>query len=139
MLKKLSINISTYFFLLLFLGFYGSITLINHAHIVDGITIVHSHPFKTGKNGVPNHNHTPTGFLLIHLLMNITAPAVFSLIAINFFLNLLSKFSIKFYNRFLSQSYLILNPLRGPPADMLIWPFKIYILQLVTFFFLTED
>jgi hypothetical protein len=120
MLKRLSINISKYFFLLLFLGFFGSITFFNHAHVVGGITIVHSHPFKSDKNGLPTHSHTTNGYLLIHLLVNYTAIVVFTLIAINIFLNLPEKLSIKFYYHFLSQSYPFCNPLRGPPADMLI-------------------
>jgi hypothetical protein len=119
-LKKLYVNISKYFFLLLFLGFFGSVTLFDHAHVVNGITIVHSHPFKSDKNGIPTHNHTTNGYLIIHLLMNFTALAVFTLIAINLILNLLGKISIKYYNWFLSQSYLVFNPLRGPPAFMLI-------------------
>lgn len=119
-LKKLCINISKYFFLLLFLGFFGSVTLFDHAHVVGGITILHSHPFKSDKNGIPTHNHTTNGYIIIHLLMNFTALAVFILIAINFILNLLGKISIKYYNWSLSQSYLVFNPLRGPPAFMLI-------------------
>jgi hypothetical protein len=120
MVKKRSINISKYFFLLLFLGFFGSITLFNHAHIADGIAIVHSHPFKCDKNGFPIHSHTTSGFLLIHILVNYTTIIIFALIAINISLNLLEKLSIIFYYHFLSQFYPICNPLRGPPADMLI-------------------
>ena len=120
MVKKWSINISKYFFLLLFLGFFGSITFFDHAHVEDGITIVHSHPFKSDKNDFPTHSHTTNGYLLIHLLVNYAAIVVFTLIAINIFLNLLEKLSIKFYYQFLSQSYPISNPLRGPPAYMLI-------------------
>lgn len=120
MLKKLSINISKYLSLVLFLGFFGSITFFNHAHIVNGITIVHSHPFKSDKNGIPTHNHTTNGYLIIHLMMNYTATASFALIAINSILNLLGKILIKYYNSNLSQSYLVFNPLRGPPAFILI-------------------
>ena len=62
-------KIIRYFFLLLFLAYYASVTLFTHTHIIDGITIVHSHPYKsgTGKNPV-NHQHTTNGFGLIQLL-----------------------------------------------------------------------
>ena len=116
MLKRWSINISKYFFLFLFLGFFGSTTFFNHAHVVDGITIVHSHPFKSDKSGNPIHSHTSNGYQLIHLLVKYTATAFFTLISINAHLFLLDKFSIKFYDQFLSQPYYISNLLRGPPA-----------------------
>lgn len=68
MLKKLSIDISKYLLLILFLGFFGSITFFSHAHIVDGVTIVHSHPYKSDNKGNPLHSHSDKGYITIQLL-----------------------------------------------------------------------
>lgn len=38
----------------LFLGYYGSVTLFPHTHIVDGGVVTHSHPY------VPSSSHTHT-------------------------------------------------------------------------------
>jgi hypothetical protein len=62
-----------YFLLIFFCGYLGSITFFPHTHIVDGVTIVHSHPFKSDKNGLPIHNHTTNGFLLIHFISHFIA------------------------------------------------------------------
>jgi len=37
--------------LFLFLGYYSSITFFTHSHIINGVTIVHSHPFNSDKKG----------------------------------------------------------------------------------------
>lgn len=42
-----------FFLPLLFLTYWGGISLFNHSHVVNGVIIVHSHPFKA------NHQHTP--------------------------------------------------------------------------------
>jgi len=73
------VNISKYFFLIVFFGFFVSTTFFDHAHIYKGDIIVHSHPFKPDANGNPSHNHTGSGYLLVFLLDNfiakITVPA----------------------------------------------------------------
>lgn len=45
--------------LILFAGYWGSVTLFPHAHHVDGFVIVHSHPFSGAANGSAPLNHTP--------------------------------------------------------------------------------
>lgn len=45
-------RIMKYFLPLLFLTYWGGITLFAHSHVVNGVIIVHSHPFKA------NHQHT---------------------------------------------------------------------------------
>lgn len=57
------------FLLILFTGYFGSVTFFSHNHIVDGIQIVHSHPYKSqsGDNQT-GHNHTNNGFALIYFI-----------------------------------------------------------------------
>ena len=55
--------------LIIFLGYYGSITFFSHAHVVDGVTIVHSHPYKsTNGNSRPDNQHSNKELQVIQLL-----------------------------------------------------------------------
>lgn len=47
-------NILKWFLPLLFIAYLGGITLFTHSHVVNGVIIVHSHPFKG------EHQHTET-------------------------------------------------------------------------------
>jgi hypothetical protein len=58
-----------FFLVILFCGYLGSITFFPHTHIVDGITVVHSHPYKSHSGNYPiNHSHSKNGFLLIQFI-----------------------------------------------------------------------
>lgn len=76
-LKRIYKKITGYFLLILFLGYFGSVTFFPHTHIVDGVTIVHSHPFKSHSGNDPiNHNHTKNGFVLIHFISHLILTAL---------------------------------------------------------------
>jgi hypothetical protein len=50
-----------YSFIVLFIGYYGSITLFYHSHTINNRTIYHSHPYfpLTDADGLPiKHSHT---------------------------------------------------------------------------------
>ncbi len=62
-------RITGFFFLILFTGYFGSVTFFSHNHIVDGIQIVHSHPYKSQSgDSQKGHNHTGDGFALIYFM-----------------------------------------------------------------------
>jgi hypothetical protein len=77
----------------LFLGYYGSITLFPHCHIVNGVTIVHSHPYKHSADPKksPGHQHSDDEFVLIHLISNFLATFVF----INILVDILKTIGFK--------------------------------------------
>lgn len=52
--------------LVIFTSYTAAISFYTHMHIVNGVTIVHSHPFKQGNGSQPLHSHTHNGFQLIH-------------------------------------------------------------------------
>lgn len=52
---------------ILFISYLAGITFFTHSHVVNGVTIVHSHPF----NKDTDHNHTTTELQLIHLLSHV--------------------------------------------------------------------
>ncbi|MCD8261023.1 MAG: hypothetical protein LUD15_05635 [Bacteroides sp.] len=51
----------------LFVSYVAFVSLFTHSHVVNGVAIVHSHPFD--KDG--EHHHTEAEFQLIHSLSNI--------------------------------------------------------------------
>ena len=55
---------------LVFILYWGGITLFAHSHVVNGVIIVHSHPFKAG------HQHTPSEAETILFLDHYAMPAV---------------------------------------------------------------
>lgn len=88
-----------YFLLILFLGYYGSITLFTHCHIINGVTIVHSHPFNsdngTGSTNVP---HSEKQLLLIQLLSVFFTTAIPITFAAFIFRSLLYEIPLKSTN-----------------------------------------
>lgn len=61
----------------LFLWYYGCITLFNHTHIINGVTIVHSHPTSPfGDTKGNGHSHTSTQIVLISELSNFLTTAI---------------------------------------------------------------
>lgn len=76
--KRLFLHIMRCFLPVLFVSYLASITFFAHVHVVSGVTIVHSHPFKKGAA----HNHTTVELLLVHFLSHLTtdgAAVVFTL------------------------------------------------------------
>jgi len=55
--------------LVIFSGYYISITFFPHTHIVEGITIVHSHPYKSTPDNSPTPlKHSKSALILIQFL-----------------------------------------------------------------------
>ena len=59
-----------FFLPLLFLTYWGGVTLFTHSHVVNGVIIVHSHPFKAG------HQHTESQAETIFFLDHYVASSV---------------------------------------------------------------
>ena len=61
-MRRENVNKLIHLFLLaLFLSYYGSITFFSHYHVVNGVTIVHSHFFcgHADTDGKADHTHSP--------------------------------------------------------------------------------
>lgn len=67
-MNRLLRPIARYFLPILFISYIGCISLFTHTHVVNGVTIVHSHPYKSDAH----HSHTTTEFQLIHVLSHLT-------------------------------------------------------------------
>ncbi len=68
-MKHLYLNIIKWFLPFLFIFYMAGITLFTHSHVVNGVTIVHSHPFK---KDTP-HGHTTVEFQLLHFLNHVVS------------------------------------------------------------------
>lgn len=105
--------------LILFVGYYSGISLLYHAHIVDGQELVHSHFYNSKaetNNPVKKHTHPVSDYDLIHHLSKINTEAldVVSLYEKPFFPSqsiFRSLFSLDIY-----LSPILHKVLRGPPA-----------------------
>lgn len=62
MMKRYLTNMMKFFLPLIFIVYLGGITLFTHSHVVNGVIIVHSHPFKG------EHQHTEVEFETIFFL-----------------------------------------------------------------------
>lgn len=56
------------FLLLLFIFYSASINFFYHTHVINGVTIVHSHLYSGDENGNPTHEHSGSQLQLIHQL-----------------------------------------------------------------------
>jgi hypothetical protein len=123
-LKKYTNKIKGSLLLALFLFFFASTIFFNHTHIIDGVTIVHSHPYRHTGNGLPHHNHSTNGFILINFLASFTAiaPIILASVLLLFhYIPVLSEGNdISFKNKSFQYSQLF----RGPPL-IIIWAFSI--------------
>ena len=78
--------------LILFLGYYGGTTYFTHVHIVNGKTIVHSHPFNKEKGNDPSKQpHSGKELLLIQLLSGFVTTVFAAMFAGQVIADLLEK------------------------------------------------
>ncbi|MCM1779991.1 hypothetical protein [Bacteroides thetaiotaomicron] len=81
-MKRLSLNIMRCFLPVLFVSYLVSITFFAHIHVVNGVTIVHSHPFKKGAA----HKHSTVELLLVHFLSHLTTDGAAVVFALSLFI-----------------------------------------------------
>ncbi|MBP6610889.1 MAG: hypothetical protein KA206_07325 [Paludibacter sp.] len=100
--------------LLLFVGFFVSISFFKHKHIVNGVLIVHSHPFSSSEN----HSHGADGTNIIQLLSHFNAKsATLATLALkaSFLLRIITTASSSIN---LNSAYNFRNFTRPPPTSL---------------------
>lgn len=109
-----------YFLLILFLGYYVSISSFTHTHIVNGVTIVHSHPYNPFSKDKPvNHQHSANEFVLIHFLSHFLTTVSFLAFSIEVYKAVLRKYILqKNDDNFSNLVFLCSNGLRAPPLNI---------------------
>jgi len=103
--------------LILFLGYYSSITFFTHIHIINGVTIVHSHPFNSDKGGESSNSpHSNKELQIIQLLSDFFTTAVSLSFTVILFRSLLYKIPIKSTeDGFIGSCGYCTYSLRAPP------------------------
>ncbi len=99
----------------LFLFYYSGSVMFYHSHLIDGVWVVHSHPFPLSKT-TEGHTHTQAELVTINILSHITlqlVTGIASLIAIKVLLGVCSSVWQKF--TFQNKAFLV-KSLRAPPA-----------------------
>ena len=119
-LKRWNKKLLRYFFLLLFLGYYGSITLFTHSHVVQGSVIVHSHlynPFSKEKHS--NQQHSTNELILINLCSQFFVTVAFAALVLGLVKVVLKQYTFRRNEtHFFSPICLRLNGLRAPPLNI---------------------
>ncbi|NDV65123.1 hypothetical protein [Bacteroides sp. 224] len=112
-MKQLYLKILRCLLPVLFISYLAGITLFTHSHVVNGVTIVHSHPF----NEDAEHSHSTTEFQLIHLLSQVlTGGAVILPLLLFVYYILFALLAAKPQRSFYHSPYQGVLTLRGPPA-----------------------
>jgi len=110
---------SKYFLLVIFLGYYISITLFPHIHNVNNINIVHSHPYKTNSDNQPiNHQHSEAEFFLIHVLSYFVATSLAIYFSFKIIRIISQKIIIKRDDDFFILKEFCVHLLRAPPLKI---------------------
>jgi hypothetical protein len=112
-------TIIVYSLLILFLGYYGSITLFYHSHLVLGDTIVHSHPYWSDNQGMPSHTHSEKGYVTIQLLSFFAVSFLFIYFSFKTIAPLVFKILLKIIEGHTDQIFNYFYLLRAPPCGML--------------------
>ena len=103
--------------LVLFLSYYGSITFFSHYHVVNGVTIVHSHFFcgHTDSDGQAGHTHSPKELTLIAYLTNFVTLISAALIVQIYFSITRRRYHIQNQKEEPNKQTFTLSQLRAPP------------------------
>ena len=90
--------------------------LFPHAHIVNGVAIVHSHPYISAcGDKQASHEHTAEGYVLIHLLSHFLTTVLFLSISVGAAITVLRKSIFpKDVERIAGALFLYSNGLRSP-------------------------
>ena len=98
-----------------FIAYILNVSLFLHTHIVNGVTIVHSHPWSDA-----NHHHSSAQFQLIHLLSHFDSDG-----DITFDYSLVPTYHfVRSLHNFISVAVPTItvhfNELRGPPSFFIL-------------------
>lgn len=101
-----------YFLPMLFVSYLASITLFAHIHVVNGVTIVHSHPFK--KDAA--HTHTTVELLLVHFLSHFVTDGAAVVFALSIFIPFLLCLLLPLRQGIQASTFRGVVSLRAPPV-----------------------
>jgi hypothetical protein len=110
-----------YFLLILFLGYYGSVTLFTHTHIINGAVIVHSHPYNpfAKQSTSSNHQHSTKALQNIKILSYFLTTIIPFIFIIEVYKTIFRKYILNKNDKNFSKEFNIcFNGLRAPPLNI---------------------
>lgn len=117
-MKRWRKHLLKYSLIILFLGYYGSITLFSHTHYENGKAITHSHPYKPSNDDKSqSHQHAQHEFVLISLLTHFFTTALFIVLSITAAKITTHILVRKREEAFLCNSLYLPCGMRGPPIQ----------------------
>lgn len=108
--------------LFIFASYFANISLFSHYHVVDGVTIVHSH-FHGGdhtKNPADQSTHTKSELTFIKILSIYYAETPVWIVIPSLFVTIICTLLIELSAHIILVDHINHPPLRGPPAELLI-------------------
>lgn len=113
-----------YFLLLLYVGYYATVSYYVHPHIYKGIVFLHSHPYEKDTNQskekqLPfeaNHHHNAASFSTFNHLSDLSSPATSSGFIIELTLLLLGLCWVIYYKQKTFSEKELYFSLRAPPV-----------------------
>ena len=112
-MKPSLVKFGKWMLIVLFIGYYASITMFYHTHYFSWGTVTHSHPYLPTNSEVPTHTHSPSQCLAISFLTNLLLVAtVFALFIYK--ATLVQKIYIR-VQHYTSRFRNVFLPLRAPP------------------------
>lgn len=64
---------------IIFINYFICISFFTHSHVINGVTIVHSHPYQKNTDGTASHEHSGAEIQLIYTLSTFFATSVITL------------------------------------------------------------
>lgn len=118
--NRIAKNILKYFLTVLFITYYVSNTSFYHSHIVNGVTIVHSHFYRYHNNANAssvNHSHSPDEFVIIKIITQFITTVFAGFVVFRLFLMALAQYQLPFKQIILSAFQQSGFSLRAPPIS----------------------
>ncbi len=97
MIKSKAIKYFEVLLLIIFIGYYSGVTMFYHTHVINGVTVVHSHPFMNlgNSSGHPiKHTHSQNSLGFIQFVTHFVSTIVSGYFFIKLYLLFLTKYKI---------------------------------------------
>ena len=107
-----------YFLAVLFIAYYVSNTSFYHSHIVNGVSIIHSHFYRyhSGEKAEPvTHSHSDNEFVILKIITQFVTAALTGFVVFRLFLMVLAHYQIPLKQIILSSFRQSGFSLRAPP------------------------
>ena len=100
---------------IIFINYFICISFFTHTHIVNGVTIVHSHPYQSDSRDNPGHEHTGAELQLIQYLSTFFTVAIIVFAVFMALVLTKCRLIVFFYNEIIPRQQNKFYPFLRPP------------------------